>query len=645
MSFIISIVCIYSLSGERREIEFHGPGLNVLTGSAKTGKSSIVDILDYCFGRSECNVAEGVIRRYVSWFGVEIGNGSDILFIARRNPGVGVRTSPDIYIRRGRHERLPNHSELLKNITEDALINFLTRFVGIAENENRPINETRPPLHANIRHALLLCFQRQDEIASRDRLFHRQGEPFVALAIRDTLPYFLGAVDEKHFIIQYRLDEARKRLRELETRKEALARNTNESLGRLRRIILDARRVGLLSEDFESHDIEHVLAELRRVATIDVRSPTTLPIDSNVIVDVESELQTLRYQLQEVQNDIRATRLFIRERTEYSQEVSEQRARLISLELYTGESGTDHICPVCETHLSNLSPSAEDLLTSLRSIEHQLGVVESEEPHLLQRLDALEKRRNMILESIVTTQRNLERLYADDERTRILRDHVIERARVVGRIGAFLDHSAMSDESDDLDRRIANAKRDVEVLERLVDTDEKDERVNTFLNLVATYMTEYAGSLELEHSEQKARIDPKRLTVVADTLDGPIPLSRIGSGENWVGYHVVALLALHRWFRGQKRPVPGMMILDQPSQAHYPPEADQDGSTDVLQDADRRAVRALFRLMFEVGRDLGRGFQLIVLDHAHIDEEWFEGAIVEEWRDGMALVPAGWIDE
>ena len=59
MSFIIRIVCIYSLSGERREIEFHGPGLNILTGSAKTGKSSIVDILDYCFGRSECNVAEG----------------------------------------------------------------------------------------------------------------------------------------------------------------------------------------------------------------------------------------------------------------------------------------------------------------------------------------------------------------------------------------------------------------------------------------------------------------------------------------------------------------------------------------------------------------------------------------------------------
>jgi len=282
---------------------------------------------------------------------------------------------------------------------------------------------------------------------------------------------------------------------------------------------------------------------------------------------------------------------------------------------------------------------------ALRSIEAQLGVVESEEPHLLQRLDALEKRRRTILDAIVTTQHDLERLYADDERTRILRDHVIEQARVVGRISAFLDQTSMSVENDDLDRRISDAKRNVEILERLVDTDERDERVRTFLNLVATYITDYAGILDLEHSEQKVRIDSRRLTVVADTLDGPIPLSRIGSGENWVGYHVVALLALHRWFRGQQRPVPGMMILDQPSQAHYPPEADQDGSIDVLQDADRRAVRDLFRLMFDVGRDLGPGFQLIVLDHAHIDEEWFEGAIVEEWRGGIALVPADWIDE
>jgi hypothetical protein len=34
--------------------------------------------------------------------------------------------------------------------------------------------------------------------------------------------------------------------------------------------------------------------------------------------------------------------------------------------------------------------------------------------------------------------------------------------------------------------------------------------------------------------------------VIADTLNGPVPLFRMGSAENWVGYHVLAHLALHK---------------------------------------------------------------------------------------------------
>tara|TARA_R110002051_G_scaffold282873_1_gene344608 strand:- start:9179 stop:9343 length:165 start_codon:yes stop_codon:yes gene_type:complete len=34
--------------------------------------------------------------------------------------------------------------------------------------------------------------------------------------------------------------------------------------------------------------------------------------------------------------------------------------------------------------------------------------------------------------------------------------------------------------------------------------------------------------------------------------------------------------------------------------------------------------------------------QLIVLDHAHLTEYWFESAIVEEWLRGQFLVPPAW---
>ena len=642
MSFIIRSVCIYNFHGDCRTVKFHESGLNILTGRAKTGKSSIIDILDYCFGRSECYIAEGVIRQYVSWFGVEIVNQGDVLFIGRRNPGASKRTSPDIYIRRGRYDSLPNYPDLQKNITEEALIRLLTRFAGIAENENRPLTGTRGPLQATIRHALFLCFQKQDEIASRDRVFHRQGEPYIPQTIKDTVPYFLGAVGQDHFLRQNELDDAKRKLRDLEVRKDALMRVTNDALQRIRRFVLDARRVGLIDDDFESTDIETSLQKLKHVVSLDIKSPTIISNASDLIVRLEKESQTLRQQLGDIQNDIQATQYFMREQTSFSREVNEQRARLISLELYNGDSDTDEICPLCEAHTETLTPASSDLVTSLKLLEKHLEAVGAESPHLQQRLDVLGKKHIEIEHVLVATQRDIESAYADEEKARIQRDQVIERARVVGRIGSFLDQTTSSMESDDLEKLIAEARQQIDALDELVSADDVEERVYTFLNLIADYMTHYAAKLDLEHAEGRIRLDLKKLSVVAETVNGPISLDRIGSGENWVGYHVVTFLALHRWFREQNHPVPGFLIFDQPSQAHYPPEADQDGSIDSLQDADRRAVYNLFEFMNSVARDIGGGFQLIVLDHAHLKDDWFETSIVEEWRDDKALVPIEW---
>ncbi len=645
MSFTIKSVSIYSFAGDLRTVQFSRHGLNILTGRAKTGKSSIIDILDYCFGRSECYVAEGIIRRSVSWYAVEIQNHDDVLFIARRNPDPDKTTSPDIFIRRGQYDEAPIYPELQKNTTEEALIRLLTRFAGIIENEHRPLTGTRGPLQATIRHAIFLCFQKQDEIASRDRLFHRQGDQFIPQAIKDTLPYFLGAVDEDHFLRQNELDDARQELRKLEAQKEALKRNSEESNQRIRRFILDAKRVGIIDQSFETQDNALALAELQKAASTEIDSPTILSDSADIIVRLQNELDTLHHQFGDVQNDIRATRHFLTEQTSFSKEASEQRARLSSIGLFKGQTENDKICPVCDSQLAVPTASAAALQSSLENIDGQLSAVAAESPHLQQRLDELNKSGADIRAAIVATQRNLERAYRDDERARAQRDQVIERARVSGRIGAFLDQTSAADEHEDIDRLIDSAKRKVEALEARVSTDDIGQRIDTFLNLIADYMTEYAKDLELEHADGRIRLDLKKLTVVADTFTGPIPLNRIGSGENWIGYHVVTHLALHRWFRDQGRPVPGILVFDQPTQAHYPPETDQDGRVDSLQDADRRAVQRLFELMRDASDDIGEHFQVLVLDHAHLDEDWFEASIIEEWRGDKALVPKSWINE
>lgn len=156
-------------------------------------------------------------------------------------------------------------------------------------------------------------------------------------------------------------------------------------------------------------------------------------------------------------------------------------------------------------------------------------------------------------------------------------------------------------------------------------------------------MTEYSNRLDLEHRGSQLRVDPKGLTVIADTLNGPVPLFRMGSGENWVGYHVLAHLALHKWFRQKKRPVPAFLFLDQPSQAHYPPEKDAEGSIDALGNEDQAAVLQLFQLASDAAAELAPELQIIVMDHADLKTDWFSDAVVERWRNGLKLIPQAWL--
>src|ERR1019366_6794464 len=149
MSLQISKIVLYGMQGEVRELPFALGRLNIITGASKTGKSAIVDIVDYCTGRSECLVADGKIREHVAWYGVLFQIGDGQIFAARRNPAVGEKSSPDVYLERGSSIRLPALNDLMKNTTVDALEKFLGAAIGISENEHRPVGFTRPPLEAN----------------------------------------------------------------------------------------------------------------------------------------------------------------------------------------------------------------------------------------------------------------------------------------------------------------------------------------------------------------------------------------------------------------------------------------------------------------------------------------------------------------
>ena len=155
-------------------------------------------------------------------------------------------------------------------------------------------------------------------------------------------------------------------------------------------------------------------------------------------------------------------------------------------------------------------------------------------------------------------------------------------------------------------------------------------------------MSQWARDLRLEHSEHPLRLDMKRLTVVADSGNGPIPMERMGSGENWVGYHLITHFALHKWFVGRDRPVPRFLFIDQPSQVYFPEDRDWQ---EAGEGEDRQAVSRMYQLALSVIAELAPHFQVIITDHANINEPWFQECIVERWREGDKLVPPEWANE
>jgi hypothetical protein len=227
-----------------------------------------------------------------------------------------------------------------------------------------------------------------------------------------------------------------------------------------------------------------------------------------------------------------------------------------------------------------------------------------------------------------------------------LRDQAARRAHVIGRVSLYLESTRKTEDAGPLKQEIDRLGKAVDALEEAFNEAEQRDKLNSALSIISSRMTEWGKKLGIEHADNALRLDLKVPTIIVDTLvNGAVPMENVGSGSNWVGLHVVALLALHEWFVKRKRPVPRFLLLDQPAQGYFPADKDVEGadqSLDALQDADRVAARDLFRFIFDVVEGLAPHFQVVLTEHADLKEEWFQEAVVARWRGADWLVPPSW---
>jgi hypothetical protein len=284
---------------------------------------------------------------------------------------------------------------------------------------------------------------------------------------------------------------------------------------------------------------------------------------------------------------------------------------------------------------------------TLSRLDAQLSSVESDRPRLRETIAQLEAEAASVRTELNEKRRSLAEIAQQDELFAAQRELDARRAHVAGRISLYLETATPTEDGriPELVRRVDRTKQRVDDLEAKLAEYDTEERLQSILNLVGTRMSALARDLETEYSSFPYRLDLKRLTVSADTPNGPVSMDRMGSAENWLACHLVAHLALHQYMAEHGRPVPRFLFLDQPTQVYYPPEQDAGGSIEGLRNEDQIAVRRIFEVLFGFAEALVPNFQIIITDHADLKDERFQSAVVQRWRGDEKLIPQSWIGQ
>lgn len=244
-------------------------------------------------------------------------------------------------------------------------------------------------------------------------------------------------------------------------------------------------------------------------------------------------------------------------------------------------------------------------------------------------------------DGIIKTETAINALYKEQEEARLLRDLNLRRGKVIGRISLFLESVDFSEDKT-IDNQITAISNEINNLSQFIDKESKEDKLHSIINKINLFMSNWVKDLDVEYENALIRFDLSKLTLIADLDDKSIPLSQMGSGANWVSYHLLIHFALHQHFIQTNRPIPHFLIIDQPTQVYFPPEKDINNDGIIQENSDEIAVKKMFDFIINRTNSLNSNFQVIITDHAYLNEDNFKNHVREVWRNGEKLIPKEW---
>lgn len=637
-----------------KTIDFSLEKVNVITGASRTGKSAIIPIIDYCLGESKCQIPVNIIRDACVWFGIVIKLMDRRILLARREPEEQ-KSTDDMMILEGEEIIIPQNP--YKNVTRKNVCKYLDEiskisFLDLGDVEKSGFNE-RP----SFRDMLAFCFQAQNIIANANTLFYKADTTEHRNKLINIFPYVLGAITPEILAKKQELDELEKRLkrkeRELIKIQEVSERWKIEISG----WINAAKEYGLVSLKYpvESLSFEGQLDILKEISQ---KSSNDMLVLKDNIEEASKEIIALRKKENKLSLELSQYKSRYLEMTQFVDSIDEYRKTLsiqadrLSVSRWMRElSDQNGICPFCGSK-HNIQERIDTLVCNLEEIERESEGLEEIPVAFEREYSIVQGEISKLTEKISSIQKRIKIQYN-------VSDKSYEQKYTLENISRFLGKVQYAEETyraigldGELQTEIANLKSQIEVLRQEVDEVAIKRKFNAALKNIQLKIMKLLPMLDVERPQDNVEIDYKNLTISVTGENGRKDyLWEIGSGSNWLSYHMSVSLAFQMFFSEQKMaPVPQFLVYDQPSQVYFPRKMaqreDETNEEQELTDEDIIAVKKLFSTMSNALKQTTPHMQIIVLEHA--SENAWEGVegiyLVDEWRgENKKLIPEEWI--
>lgn len=665
----IASVFFIGEEGAFRIIELDADRVNIITGASGTGKSAVIKALDYCLGSSKCQLPVYVRRRCVA-VGVKWIRGTEEMISCRQVPLVGKAPNSYMYVTTGRNLKVPRSVEEFEGRGPVAVSKArLGEAFGI---EAMPIGDSEQPERdsldrPSIRQFTPYVFVTKEVIDSETVLLHGLDDNRKAPPIIATMPYFLGVVNGSTAAAERRLRQARRALEIDAAREEARVAKDSLLKQRSRVLLGEAQQLGLVERPPEGADEAFLIGMLRRAA-----SPAARPLQypgADQLDSLQERRQATLKELNQTKRKLRALAVTEQESLDYEAAVSTQQQKLrIAEHLHLLDVPTK--CPVCESETAAGAEVAVAMRRSLETIRAETSAVGRLRPQIGEAAEQLNKR----VEELSGLLRELDAAVASALNQIAEAKQFADLAQLQyffrGKATYFLE--TIDDQLLKPAKDLTKQRDEIAELEAKIDADNRRIRMRRAESAVSQYASEAFSKLPKVEPCVDAELifsarEPSISVIEAGPEDAVLSMADLGSDQNWLAVHVALAFGLQRHFEKERRPVPGVIVLDQLSRPYFPnqskdaDEVEDEGDEDVAEvdsgieesrpdeisisdDEDYVAMRQHIDFLFKEV-EARSGLQVLLLEHAYFPSDpRYVAATKERWTkaSGKGLIPRDW---